>query len=85
MVRHTYIVKNIYEDPILLEFTDGSNIRVRPGGVHVWQGPENNLNFLQEYVDEGQLEVSVFETDFTGFEVRPTLPLPKFDWQREGF
>lgn len=81
---NTYIVKNIDDYPMLLEFQDNSRIKLRPGGLYVWQGPDENVDFLQDYVDAGKLSVWTFETDFTSQQLEKS-PEILFDWLKEGF
>lgn len=81
---HTYIVKNIDDYPIVLEFTDGSSKKIRPHSLCIWQGPEENLDFLQDYVDAGKLDVWTFEVDFAARQME-RKPLINFEWLKEGF
>lgn len=81
----TYVVKNVGEFPMELHFTDGTEMRLGPGKLWIWQGPEANLEFLQEYVDEGKLDVWTFEADWESKQLDPSQLAIAFDWQREGF
>jgi hypothetical protein len=80
----TFVVKNLGDSPLLLQFDDETRVKLRPHGLHVWQGPSVNTERLQEYVDEGRLEVTVFEYDLTGKGIHPRKQVD-FDWSREGF
>jgi hypothetical protein len=80
----TYVVKNIDDFPLILKFVDGSKVNLRPDRVYLWQGPEENTDFLQQYVDAGKLDVWTFEADFASrqFERRNVT---LYQWQSEGF
>lgn len=83
---NTYVVKNIGDHPIVLEFEDNSSVKLRPNGKYLWQGPEDNLHFLQDYVDSGQLQAWTFEIDFTPQELEPrVMERVAINWLKEGF
>jgi hypothetical protein len=83
-MNNTYLVKNIDGYPLLLPFADGTIIKLRPNGTYLWQGPNENANFLQEYVDAGKLDVWMFESDFTSQQLVRTERV-WYEWLKEGF
>lgn len=81
---NTYVVKNTDNFPVLLRFPNGKKLRLRPNGLHIWQGLEQNLEFLQDHVNGGKLDVIVY------YGLGPLLRYSKLimepsEWLREGF
>jgi hypothetical protein len=80
----TYVVKNASESLLELHFTDDSKVKLSPGKLWIWQGSEDNLEFLQENVDAGNLEVWTFEADWDSEQLVSQVAI-NFEWQQEGF
>jgi hypothetical protein len=79
---YTYVVENKHTSPILLEFQNGTQTEVRPGGKYVWQGPVLDTRFLQDQVDAGVLDVWLFGCD--GGTTHLAAAPPRV-WLAEGF
>lgn len=72
---HGFIVENISEDHLMLQFSDGLKIWLRPSSKYCWRGINQDVRFLQDLVDKNQLDVWVFypQEEY------------KIDWRQEGF
>lgn len=80
---HAYVVKNIDDFPVWLEFTDGSGTLLRPNATFVWQGSRNSDSLLQPHVDAGRLSVWTIGCDPSGESVPQQVI--DFEWREDGF
>ena len=70
---HGFVIENISQDLVLLKFSDGHSISLKPLGKYIWGGFKKDQQLLQRFVDNKQLDVWVFQLE------------EKIDWRKEGF
>lgn len=76
MRQITYIIKNLTESPISLEFEDAI-VNIRPNGLFIWGGTCRDWAILLDLCDKRVIEVITCEADLS--EEKTT------DWIKEGF
>lgn len=84
----TYVIRNLEDNPVIIQFTDGTHKRLNPGHFFMYVGPSDNYAVLQDMVDTGTIDVYLIDTDLSSmvywsdYESDESLPV---EWKKEGF